>query len=158
MNLEQELKSALGMGQVPLRTRVQDLSNDSEYVFSSLFRWDKRLNLVSIGGESNAVVVLNRRERQKGCYLGGGRKLKLFSAAKSLRARGINQQENRQFPFLYKLFDEHSVHTRRNVPVDDADVVSGLIFSDLRKVHTSPFEHGVILTRELVVHRSLRSD
>src|SRR6202043_3474749 len=51
-----------------------------------------------------------------------------------------------KFPFLGEFFDKGRPETRGDVPINRANLVAGLIFADVLKVHSASFEDAVVVT------------
>src|SRR6185436_4928334 len=63
-----------------------------------------------------------------------------------------------EFAFLDELLDERMVHSRRDIPVNRAHVVAGLVFAHLVEVHALALEDGMVLARECFGHDAVRAN
>src|SRR5215469_564235 len=75
-----------------------------------------------------------------------------------LRGRNIHHQHHRELALLGEHLHEHVVHPRGHVPVDNPDLVSGLVLAHLRKRHPPPLEDRVVLPGEEIGHHLARGD
>ena len=57
-----------------------------------------------------------------------------------------------------ELLDVRRVHPRRDVPVDRADVVAGVVRADIREHQAATLEHRVVLAGELIIDEPARCD
>ena len=106
--------------------------------------------LDSIGKKqhSNAIVVSYRGHSEHRRELARQLALESFHRAESLRTREVDNQHHGELALLYVPFDKWASHARRNVPVDRADFVTGLVFTHLRELHSLAFEHRSVFAGE----------
>jgi hypothetical protein len=63
-----------------------------------------------------------------------------------------------QFAFLDELFDEGVIHPGGDIPVDGADIIAGLIFADLVKIHPLAFKDAMVMAGERLGDEAIGAD
>jgi len=106
------------------------------------------LDAVGEGEQADLVVVANGRERQRGAQLGDEFALGLLIGSETLRTTHVHDEHDGQFAFLPELLDIRIARPGRDIPVDGADVVPGLIRSYLLEFDAPTLEGRVVLTSE----------
>ena len=98
-------------------------------------------DIASTAASSVASSLLNRRTR-----------------AEPLRAREVDGEHDRELALLDVALHERPPHARRDVPVDRAHLVAGLVLAHLGELHPLPLEHGAVLAGEERVHEPARAE
>ena len=149
-----ELDGLSDVGQLACGLEVEQFAYDIEYMLSSLLGWYEFLDLVGEEYHPDFVLVLDGRKRECSRHFGSHLAFGLADGAEIEASGHIDHEYDSQFSFLLEDLDIWSVETSRDVPVDVPDIVSVLIFPDLRECHTSSLEGRMILTREDVLRQS----
>ena len=141
------------VGAVVLGVVEKNLTNDAQDVAEAFLRRDVFLDFVSEEDQSDFVVVPNGRECEDGCNLGGEFALGLLTRTEDSGAGKIDNQHHSELPLLDKLLDERVVHARRNIPINRADFIAGLVLANFIEVHSLALENAMVLTRQRFIHK-----
>ncbi len=95
--------------------------------------------------EAHLVLVLHGAESKHRGNLRRTFALRVFLAAVVAGAADIHAQHHRQFAFLDILADKRIVHARGDVPVDETNVVPGLVLAKIIKLDALALEAGMVL-------------
>ncbi len=142
----------------PLWLKKQDFADDAQNVAAAFARRDEFLDFIAEQQEADLVVVADGGKGEHGCDLGGEFAFGLRARPKQAGAAHIHNEHERQLAFLDEFFDERMVHPRRDVPVNRAHVVTGLVFAHLIEVHALAFEDGMVLACERFGHDTVRAN
>ncbi len=110
--------------------------------------WTQLLNAVRESEQPDLVVVADGREGERGAQFSDEFAFGLLVGAEALRATHVHDEHDGQLTLLAEFLDVRIARPRRHVPVDGADVVSGLIRADLLEFDASALEGRVVLTSE----------
>src|SRR5207244_4309293 len=118
--------------------KEQDIANEAEYVPGAFARRHEPLHTVRAGDEAHFVIIADRAEGEHGCQLGHHFSFLLELRSEVVTGAAVDEQHHRQFPFLNVALDEWMPHAGGHIPIDRADIVSGLVGSNLleRKPHS----------------------
>ena len=141
----------------PFRLEEQHFTDDAQDVAAAFARRNEFFHLVAEEDEANLVIVANGGEGEHGGDLGGEFALGLVARAEQAGAAHVHDEHEREFAFLDELLDERMIHPRRDVPVNRAHVVAGLVFAHLVEVHALALEDGMVLARERFGHDAVRA-
>src|SRR5262245_49991392 len=72
----------------------------------------------------------------------------MAARAELLTGAGVHQQYHGQLPLFDESLDKRMTHAGRDVPVNVANIVAGLIFADLFESNAGAFEDAVIFATE----------
>src|SRR5437764_652818 len=115
----------------------------------STFLWrNKKLELIAKKKKPYLVAVSDRAECQQTGDLGGEFTLGLCGAAEISGCAHVHDQHHSQFAFFGELLNEGAAEPRRHIPVNRANLVTGLIFAYILKIHSPPLEHAMVITGE----------
>jgi hypothetical protein len=146
------------VGALRLRLEGEDLGDEGEHVLLALLGRHELLDAIGEDDEPDAIVVLDGGEGEQRRHLGGDLALGLLARAEGARAAGVDQQHHRHLALLDEELDVGLAHARRDVPVDEADVVAGLILAHLGEGHAQALEDRVVGAGQLVLRLSRRHD
>src|SRR5206468_2044173 len=131
-----------------LRLEKQNLANESQRVRSAFFRRDKKFHAIGEEDEPDFVVVPDCTEGEQACNFCRQFPLGLCRAAKIPRRTHVDDQHHRKLSLFREFFHKRVAHPRRNIPVDGANLVAGLIFPDVLKIHAAAFEDAMVVAGE----------
>jgi hypothetical protein len=109
-------------------------------VSTALPRWDDVLDPIGEEQCSDAIIVAHGGHCQDGGELRGQLALEATPRAEAFGAREVDDQHHGQLALLDVALHERAAHARRDVPVDDADLVAGLVLAHLGELHPLPLE------------------
>jgi hypothetical protein len=98
--------------------------------------------------QGDAIAILQSRVREYRGKLAGKVDLATVHRAEVHRRGKVDGQQDGEIALFDELFDVRSAAPRRDVPVDEPDVITRLVFAHLRKLDPAPVKCGVILTRK----------
>ena len=135
-------------GPAPGGLKEQDFADHAQDVAASFFGRDIFLDLLGEKNQAHLVVVADGGEGQHGGDLGRQFAFGLRARTEDARSAQVHQEHEGQLPFLHIFFNERMVHARRDVPINGADFVAGLVFAHLLKIHALPLENAVVLAAQ----------
>ena len=104
--------------------------------------------------DSDFIVVLNGRESKRCCDLGHHILFHLFNRTKLQTAGNIHHQHDRQLALFLINLHIRFIETRSHIPVNVANIIAELIFTDFRESHSPTFEGRVILACKNIIGQS----
>ena len=84
--------------------------------------------------------------------------LLLRAGGEAQRGRKVEGQDDGQLPLLDELLDIKPAQARRDVPVDEARIIAGLVFADLGKLHAPALECRMVFAGEDIARRLAGND
>src|SRR5690606_31317322 len=142
------IECAGNVGSLRLRPERQHVADQAQYVPPALAWRHDVLDAIREDDEADAVVVADGRESEHGRDLRCQLRLEPAARAELLRARQVDQQHHRELSLLDVLLHVWHTDTRRDVPVDVAHVVTGLVLAHLGELHSLSAEDRVVLAGE----------
>ena len=137
---------------------VDYLADDEQDMLLPLLRWDIFLDFVREKDDSDLVVILHRGESEGGGDLRHHLLLLLADGTEIARAADIYEQHERKLALLLVDLDIWSVVAGGDIPVDIADIIAGLILSDLGEDDAATLEGAVIFARKDILAQAFRLD
>src|SRR5438034_9562388 len=101
--------------------------------------------------EPYAVVAAHRGHREQRGDLGGEIALALIDRPEPRRCGDVDRQQDVELAVLAALLDERRAHAGRDVPLEAADVLAGLILADLFELEARPTEEAPIRAEQRFV-------
>ena len=157
-HVAEELQPGAERGPPALLLEGEDLAHHAQHVPLALLGRHELLHLVGEDDEADPIVVADRREGQHRRQLGRQVPLLPHARAEPPRGRHVDQQEHRHLALLGEELHVGVVHARRDVPVDEPDVVARDVLPHLGKGDAAPLEDGVVLPRHPIAHQALGDD
>ena len=139
------------LGAVAARLGEEKLADDPEQVLAPAARGQPLLHAFRETQQPDAVVVLQRRKREERGDLGTELALALRDAAEPRRGRAVDRKEDVQLAVLAELLDVRRAHASGDVPVDAADVVTGLVLADLLELEAGAAEDAAVRAEQRFV-------
>ena len=115
---------------------------------TALLRRNEKFEPIAKKKKPHFVIVPDRAECQQAGDFGSQLTLGLCGAAEIPGCAHIHDQHHGQFAFLGELLNERAAEPRRYVPIDGPDLVTGLVFADIFKIHSASLEYAVIVAGE----------
>jgi hypothetical protein len=136
----------------------QDLADHAQDVPLALLGRHEFLDLVGEDDQPDAIVVADGGERQHRRDLGGQVALLALARSEAAGRRHVDDQQHGHLALLAEQLDVSLVHARRDVPVDEADVVAGDIGTHLLERDAASLEDRMVLARHPIPDQSLGHD
>ena len=152
--LRQIIEGSRQVGSGPVRLEGEQIANHPEDMAPPLPGRQYVLDPVGEENQSYAIVVSDGGHRQHRGQLRGELTLEPAHRSKSFGSGKIDCQHHRELTLFDVALDEWPAHARRDVPVDGAYVVAGLVFPHLREFHSLPLEDRAILSGKQRIHES----
>ena len=138
-------RSAPGeVGAAALWLARQQVAHDAQRVVAAAARGHVAFDAVGEDHAADAVVVGDSREGQHRRQLGGVVALAQVARAEILRARDVDQQQQREVALLDELLHVRRAHAGGDVPVDRAHLVAGRVLAHLGELHAAALEDRVV--------------
>ena len=144
-------------GQIRRALREQDMQQAPDGA-RTLARRKQRLDAIAECQHPCAVVALGSGERQQRRDLRAPGAYAVSHRAECRGCADIQCQQHRAVPFLDEPFDEGSATSGGHIPVDEAQVVTGQVGAQLRKLQATPAKGGAEFPSESLTQQSARSD
>ena len=126
----------------------KQFADDMQHVALAFLGRDVFFDFVREEDNAHFIVVLDGREGQCGGNFGHAIALERGHRTEIATARHIDQQHHGQFALLLKHLDVRLVEAGGHVPVDRANIITGLVLSHLAESHTTTFVLAVVLSGE----------
>ncbi len=140
------------------RLEGEELAEDAEDVPAPFAGGDYLLDAIGKEESADPIVVPRGRQREDGADLGGQLSLGPETAAESLRGAEVHHEADGELPLFQVALDIRGPQARRDVPVDTADIVSGLIFAHLGELDSPATKGAGVLSGHDVPHQMPGSD
>lgn len=141
----------------PALVRKQ-VPNESEHMpFALLGRYEK-LYFVREEEKPHLVIILDRTERHDGTDLCGDLTLELPLGSEAAGSGDVHREHDGLLTLFLKDLDIGFARAGGHVPVYGTNVVSDLVWADLRKLDSLAFEGGVIFASEDAVDQAFGAD
>ena len=122
------------------------------------FGWQVELDAVAEGDEAGLVVVGVGGEGEQGRELGGQLALGGGGGAEAGGGADVDEQVEDELALFDVLLDVGRAHARRDVPVDEAHLVAGLVLAHLAELEAAAAEDAVVLAEEEQAHEAAGAD
>src|SRR5687767_1123152 len=151
------VRHAGDVGSAPDRLEGQDVTEYAKDMLAS-FPWGKNvLDPVSEQHDAHPVVVSHRRHREYRRELSRELALESPHRSEALRAGEIDSDHHCQLALFDVALHERAAHSRGHVPVDRANLVSGLILAYLGELHSLTLERAAVFAGEQRVDEAARA-
>ena len=156
--VRQITKGRTYVGSVRFRFQLDDFPDDMEQMAASFFRRDELLHLIAEKKCTHLIVIDDGRKREYGCNLRYQIVLGHSGRPEQTGAADIDQQDNGEFPFLFKDLHIRRSQTRGDIPVHIAHIVPILVLAHFTESHSASLESGVVLSGENLVGKGTSPD
>ncbi len=115
-------------------------------------------DLVGEDDHADLVIVLDCCEGEDGRGFGRNLILGFGSRAKTARGGQVHQKHDQHLALFPEFLDEGRAGTGRDVPVDQADIVTRLVLAHFLELDPLPFEDRMVLPPEEMIDQTAGPD
>lgn len=106
------------------------------------------LDAIGEQAEADLVAIVSGAEGEDGGDFGGALAFGILATTIVAGAGDIDEEHDGEFAFLDVFADVGVVHAGGDVPVEEANIVTGLILAEVIELDALAFETGVVSTAE----------
>ena len=126
----------------------QQLTDDVEDVFPAFLRRDIAFYPVAEENDAYLIVVVDGGEGQHGAELRDQILFPGMCRAEEGAGADVDKKHDGQLAFFLEQLAKGMVEARRDIPVDEADVIAGSILTHLAEAHATALEGTMVFARE----------
>ena len=144
----QVMERLFGRGATAAWFEKEDLANEPQRVNTPFLGRDVELDMIRKKQQSHLVIVADGAERNHTGDFRGKLALGEMHTAERPGSAHVHDKHHRQLAFLGEFFHIGVPHARGDIPVNGADLIAGLVFTNLLEVHAPALENAPVLARE----------
>src|SRR3569623_1066205 len=143
-----ELQRGGDVGAAMFGLAAEDLADDPERVGAAFARRHEPLDAIAEQDQADAIVVSDRRHREHAGELCRERAFLNLAAPELARGRDVDEQPQLELALLAELLDERAAGSRRDAPIDRANLVARHVLADAVEVDAAAAERRAVRAGE----------